>query len=147
MPGRGLFAVLAPPPGSPIGLDKLLVAGVPFTRAGQVAVLFVLVLFVLLADLGKPPTPLAPAVECCCVPQGTHAGDLPKLNFSMVAKPDTCADLGRSQNPPVALQEAFAECAPLAAPAVNTPSGLVAEEAAPKPAGRPRNHGTRNAAG
>jgi len=101
---HGLMAVLQPPPGSPIGLDKVQVGGIPLERGGQVAEHIEMVLYAKTADLGKPMPPLAPAVGCCCVPTSTPPAAVERLNFEHISKPNTCAKQK--------MKEAFADCAP-----------------------------------
>jgi hypothetical protein len=126
--GHGLMAILEPPPGSPFGFEKVLVAGVPLKFGGQIAEHIEMVLYAKTANLGKPETPLAPVVGCCCVPQGTPPNTIGKLNLDKVDRPVTCAQVN--------LTEAFQECAPVAGP----PNAIAAAmtKLAPSPKGRSR---------
>jgi hypothetical protein len=126
--GKGLMAVLAPPAGSTFGLDQVLVGGIPLQRGGQVAEHIDMVLYAKTANLSKPATALADAVQCCCVPAGTPTSQLPRLNFGAVPKPQSCADIGQAA--------AFQECDTPPSPALTSARGVPA---------RPDHHRTRNA--
>lgn len=120
--GRGLMAVLEPPPDAGFGLDKVLIDGEPLTHGGQVAEHIQMVLYAKTADLLRPTPPLHRAVSHCCMPANGMPAD--KLNFSHQNSGVACVG--------PEFKDAFPEVSGVAAGAV---PGIAAGQ---KPGGRSR---------
>ncbi|WP_296710356.1 hypothetical protein [Rhodoblastus sp.] len=107
--GRGLMAVLEPPPASPFGLDKIHIRGRALTHGGQVADRIQMVLYGKTANLGEHTPPLQRCImHCCCA---TAIPDVGKVNLDHNPVADICD--------PVTSKDAFPELiGPDAAPAL-----------------------------
>jgi len=90
VPGRGLMAILEPPPGAAFGLDKVFVDGQPLTHGGQVAEQIQMVLYAKTADLMKPVPPLQRPVNHCCMPANGKPED--KVNFAHRERATACTE-------------------------------------------------------
>lgn len=86
--GRGLMAVLEPPPGATFGLDKVQIAGEPLTHGGQVAEQLQMVLYAKTANLGQPAPTLRPCVAHCCRPANPLPVD--RVNLDQVDARQRC---------------------------------------------------------
>jgi len=69
--GRGLMAVLEPPPGAAIGLGQIRIGNRSLTHGGQVAERIQMVLYGKTANLGHPVPPLFPRLQHCCRPNNS----------------------------------------------------------------------------
>jgi hypothetical protein len=86
--GRGLMAVLEPPPGAAFGLDKIRIANKKLTRGGQVAERIQMVLYGTTANLGQAAPQLQPCIMHCCRPD--IQTDISKVNLDQVKAAATC---------------------------------------------------------
>jgi hypothetical protein len=87
--GRGLMAVLEPPPGATFGLDKVQIVGDPLTHGGQVAEQIQMVLYARTANFGHPAPPLERCVRHCCRVNNTAPVDL--VNLAHPAAESQCS--------------------------------------------------------
>lgn len=87
--GRGLMAVLEPPPGATFGLDKILVGNRNLTKGGQVADRIQMVLYGKTANLGQAAPPLQACINHCCRPD--NQTDIGKINLDQVRASSGCA--------------------------------------------------------
>jgi hypothetical protein len=90
-PGRVLRAELTPPEGSTSGFDQVLVEGVKFASAGQIAQQIQMALYAKTTNLGLPAGPLGKCISHCCMPKGANPKN---SNFAQAEGVDqTCAEL------------------------------------------------------
>jgi hypothetical protein len=95
--GRGLMAVLQPPPGSPFGLDKIRIRGRALTHGGQVAERIQMILYGKTANLGQPVPALQHCIRHCCC--DSTAADLAKVNFGHETVADLCGSGSKDAYP------------------------------------------------
>jgi hypothetical protein len=86
--GRGLMAVLQPPAGATIGLDKIRIGNRKLSHGGQVAERLQMVLYGKTANLNQPTPPLRPCINHCCKPNNNT--DVSKVNLDQVPPGQAC---------------------------------------------------------
>lgn len=86
--GRGLMAVLEPPPGATFGLDKVLILGRKLTHGGQVAEHIQMVLYARTASLGHAVPPLERCTGHCCRPDS--AVPIEQINLRHTDRESVC---------------------------------------------------------
>jgi len=87
--GRGLMAVLQPPPGAAFGLDKIQVLGRKLSHGGQVAEHIQMVLYAKTANLGHPSPPIEQCIGHCCRPD--NAVPTEQNNLRHAGQQTSCA--------------------------------------------------------
>jgi hypothetical protein len=90
--GRGLMAVLAPPPGAAFGLDKVKVKGIDLGFGGQVAEVIQMVLYAKVRPHAGAAgaVPVYGCTKNCCAPVGTQPADYKNINFDSLNDTGTC---------------------------------------------------------
>lgn len=110
--GRGLMAVLQPPEGDARTLGDVYVGGEKLESGAQIAKLIQMIVYAATADLNAPMPVARLPVYRGCVPKGTDLTALRDVNFDESGQwdaGDTCRIQGATQNPPIALDDAYAE--------------------------------------
>lgn len=87
--GRGLMAVLEPPPGAGFGLDKAQIVGRKLTHGGQVAEHIQMVLYAKTANFGQAAPPLERCILHCCQPNS--AAPVDQINLGHVGGTTGCS--------------------------------------------------------
>lgn len=88
VPGRGLMAVLEPPPGATFGLEGIRIGNRKLTHGGQVAERIQMVLYGKTANLGQAAPQLQPCIRHCCRPD--DQSDISRVNLDQVNAAITC---------------------------------------------------------
>ena len=125
VPGRGLMAVLEPPPGAALGLEKVRILGDMLTHGGQVAEHIQMILYAKTANLGHPTPPLQSCVGHCCRPSNPADVDVETINLTHLGATRKCAA--------ATSKDAFPELlgAPVPVPAMALDAAVNAADAAP----------------
>lgn len=108
--GRGLMAVLEPPPGASFGLDKVHIVGDPLTHGGQVAEHIQMVLYAKTANFGHPVPPLERCSRHCCRPN--NPVPVERLNLAHPPAGTTCSGANPNDAFPELLSPGAAGLAP-----------------------------------
>lgn len=90
--GHGLMAIVAPPAGSPFGLDQIKVKGIKLEFGGQIAECIDMVLY---AKVSPAPGAAAGMVACtghCCMPSGTKPAHIKDINLGQPRDGAPCGD-------------------------------------------------------
>lgn len=87
--GHGLMAVLEPPVGAVLGLDKVFIDGAPLTHGGQVAEHIQMVLYAKTANLHQPVPALQLPVGHCCMQNDGKPPE--KVNFEHSGPSQACS--------------------------------------------------------
>jgi hypothetical protein len=119
--GRGLMALVAPPPGDARTLEKLRVKGSTLGSGAQIAEAIQMVLYAKTSAFNGPAPPVAPCVFHCCMPSGTPPAKIKDLNLDQPAASDACGqgqadafpEIASPAGPPAAGASPLAKAGPI----------------------------------